>query len=188
MISAPRSSVLAGMSYLRKRYSHFIIVLSQCLFCSLCWIIHFFTTTDAHVSTTIATSSINCPSASHVDIVHTPASPVVAASPSQAPFVSTNEVRRSSRTHKPPVWLSDYILKDQGNANYCYPLSQVIWYDQLSLSFSTALSSYSTIIEPTSYQEAVQDPKWIDAIKVEVQALEDNATWSIVPLPLVSMP
>uniref|UniRef100_A0A3Q7EZ67 Reverse transcriptase Ty1/copia-type domain-containing protein n=1 Tax=Solanum lycopersicum TaxID=4081 RepID=A0A3Q7EZ67_SOLLC len=52
----------------------------------------------------------------------TSAYPVPSASPSH---VSIPEVRRSSRPHKPPVWMSDYISKGHGNANCCYPLSQM---------------------------------------------------------------
>ena len=39
------------------------------------------------------------------------------------------------------------------------------------------------VSEPKSYQEAVQDPKWQDAMAAEITALESNQTWSLTPLP-----
>ncbi|KAK9929555.1 hypothetical protein M0R45_026650 [Rubus argutus] len=34
-----------------------------------------------------------------------------------------------------------------------------------------------------SYEQASHDPNWIEAMNSELRALEDNQTWSIVPLP-----
>lgn len=39
-------------------------------------------------------------------------------------------------------------------------------------------------MEPSTYEEAVADAKLVDVMKQELQALEDNGTWKIVPLPL----
>nr|XP_009792974.1 PREDICTED: uncharacterized protein LOC104239923 [Nicotiana sylvestris] len=46
-----------------------------------------------------------------------------------------------------------------------------------------ALNSYSSIVEPSSYKEAVADPKWVEVMKLEIASLEENNTWSIVDLP-----
>lgn len=32
-------------------------------------------------------------------------------------------------------------------------------------------------------EESLKDPKWTDAIKVEIEALQKNGTWDIVSLP-----
>ena len=38
-------------------------------------------------------------------------------------------------------------------------------------------------VEPKFVEQALQDPKWIVAMKDEFDALERNNTWSLVPLP-----
>lgn len=38
-------------------------------------------------------------------------------------------------------------------------------------------------IEPTTYKQASKDPLWVEAMEKELQALADNDTWDIVPLP-----
>nr|XP_033513817.1 uncharacterized protein LOC117278435 [Nicotiana tomentosiformis] len=45
------------------------------------------------------------------------------------------------------------------------------------------LAEFSTVIEHVSFKEASKDSRWIEAMKQEVQALEDNKTWEIVELP-----
>ena len=37
--------------------------------------------------------------------------------------------------------------------------------------------------KPKSYHEAVQDPKWQNAMVVEIATLESNQTWSFTSLP-----
>lgn len=36
---------------------------------------------------------------------------------------------------------------------------------------------------PTKVEEALKDPKWVEAIQVEMDALQKNGTWSVVSLP-----
>ena len=38
-------------------------------------------------------------------------------------------------------------------------------------------------VKPTSFEEAIQNPKWQQAMDKELQALIDNQTWSIILLP-----
>ncbi|XP_015160200.1 uncharacterized mitochondrial protein AtMg00820-like [Solanum tuberosum] len=42
--------------------------------------------------------------------------------------------------------------------------------------------------DPTSYVEPVKDPHWVAAMKSEIQALQDNHTWSLVELPAGKKP
>lgn len=39
------------------------------------------------------------------------------------------------------------------------------------------------IAEPKCYRQAIKDEKWIQAMKQEIQALEDNKTWLVIDLP-----
>ena len=39
------------------------------------------------------------------------------------------------------------------------------------------------VTEPVNYEEAAKDPGWIAAMHKEIEVLEDNRTWSLVPLP-----
>jgi histone deacetylase 1/2 len=40
-----------------------------------------------------------------------------------------------------------------------------------------------TRIEPSSYKTAMQQPDWLQAMKVEYEALMTNNTWTLVSLP-----
>ena len=50
-----------------------------------------------------------------------------------------------------------------------------------------SLSAYShaflILQEPHTYAEAILHPEWQSAIQTEVNALESNHTWTVVPLP-----
>lgn len=37
--------------------------------------------------------------------------------------------------------------------------------------------------EPKSFAKAILDPNWILAMNKELEALEANSTWTLVPLP-----
>ncbi|OIS97694.1 hypothetical protein A4A49_62376, partial [Nicotiana attenuata] len=94
-------------------------------------------------------------------------------------------VRRSGRVSKPPIWLQDYIQPTKGKSAGCckYPLSEVLTYDHITPKYQSYLSQFSVEVEPVTYQEAVKDKRWVEAMKSEIKALEDNHTWTLVPLP-----
>ena len=50
-------------------------------------------------------------------------------------------------------------------------------------NFQAFLSALTSTHDPVSFQDAVQDPKWCDAMNLELRALEDNGTWILTDLP-----
>jgi len=113
--------------------------------------------------------------------------PIPAASPDaihQSPISPDvpPQSRRSQRVTKAPLWHVDYITK-QAAANVSYPISAYLSYEAISPAHQVYLSSLSNIQEPKSYQEAIQDSRWIEAMNSELQALELNHTWDLVPIP-----
>jgi hypothetical protein len=47
-----------------------------------------------------------------------------------------------------------------------------------------ALMSKCIVTEPSSFQEAVQDPTWVDAMVEEYDSIVKNSVWDIVPRPI----
>lgn len=45
------------------------------------------------------------------------------------------------------------------------------------------LAAVTTKIEPTCYSEAAKDARWREAMRKEIEALENNDTWMLVTLP-----
>lgn len=65
-----------------------------------------------------------------------------------------------------------------------YALLKYISYNNLSPTYQAYLSVSSTsTIEPSNYNEVVKDPRWVNAMKSEIEALESNHTWDFVSLP-----
>ncbi|XP_055831032.1 uncharacterized protein LOC129900095 [Solanum dulcamara] len=101
------------------------------------------------------------------------------ASGSEAPHISTPTItRRSTRSKQPPIWLKNFI-----SLNVQHPMSNYVSYFYLSPSHHCFITATSSVIEPTSYEEAVQNPRRVEAIHAEIQALESNNTWEITSLP-----
>lgn len=65
---------------------------------------------------------------------------------------------------------------------FCYD----VWPDGLS-TFSAEYMSFlgplDKVIEPRSFEEEARDAKWVEAMKSEISALQENGTWELVPLP-----
>jgi len=55
--------------------------------------------------------------------------------------------------------------------------------DSLSIQSPTLLQHLESHQEPTSYEEASTSPEWQEAMAKEFEALQDNNTWELVPLP-----
>ena len=64
-----------------------------------------------------------------------------------------------------------------------YPLTNYISDDMFSSTHRAFLAAVIEGVEPTSYKQAMQDPRWTNAMGSEIGAMEENHTWSIVDLP-----
>ncbi|GJY03740.1 putative RNA-directed DNA polymerase [Tanacetum coccineum] len=88
-------------------------------------------------------------------------------------------VRKSSRKTSLPIKYQDYML----DKRHKYGINTVINYSNLSIDNYVFATSINKIHEPTTYQEAVKDSRWIEAMNQEIEALNRNNTWEITDLP-----
>ena len=93
--------------------------------------------------------------------------------------------RRSTRQHKLPQHLHDYVCcsTTQGLTDACCcTLTNMSLYPRASYGVSAA-ANMAPIVEPHNFWEAVTDPGWREAMDKEIQALNANNTWEVVSLP-----
>lgn len=94
--------------------------------------------------------------------------------------VSPPQLRRTTRVSKPPSWMQSYITKP-----FPTPSTNVVSVTthQVAAEFSCFLSTLTTRPDPTCFKQAVQNPDWVRAMNIELEALESNQTWDITTLP-----
>lgn len=81
---------------------------------------------------------------------------------------SSTEFPQQTRRRREPVWMRDYESGER--------LSEEEESDE-SLVFHISND------DPINFDEAVKEKKWQEAMKFEIQAIERNQTWELVPLP-----
>jgi Reverse transcriptase (RNA-dependent DNA polymerase) len=87
-------------------------------------------------------------------------------------------LRRSTRVPQTSTRLHDFVTyKVQ------YPIQNFISYDNITPEYKVFLTSIEEQKEPNNYHEAITKPVWCKAMKEELDALEKNETWRMVPLP-----
>ncbi|CAL2225265.1 unnamed protein product [Prunus armeniaca] len=64
-----------------------------------------------------------------------------------------------------------------------YPIANHVSTKKLSESLKAFVHQLSAIYIPTKVAKALKDPKWVQAIKEEMKALEKNQTWTLKTLP-----
>lgn len=104
------------------------------------------------------------------------------------PHISPPINRKSSRISKPPTYLKDYhcslISKTLlPSLSTKYPLQNSISYQKLFPSFKTFSLNISSHYEPQFYHQALPYAHWKEAMQLELEAMEINNTWCVVPLP-----
>ncbi|CAL9027038.1 unnamed protein product [Prunus brigantina] len=92
--------------------------------------------------------------------------------------VSTYLLPPRTTRGKPKVQYSPEI-----HAKSKYPINHYVSTHRLSKSYASYLCQLSSVHVPTKLQDALSNPKWVDAMQVEMEALNKNATWELVPLP-----
>ena len=65
-----------------------------------------------------------------------------------------------------------------------YALSSTLSYNHQSPSHKHFSLAVTTLLEPSSFAQANQLPKWREAIQAELEALEANNTWVLTDLPV----
>ncbi|KAH0743584.1 hypothetical protein KY290_031577 [Solanum tuberosum] len=109
-------------------------------------------------------------------------------SPRFLPSEPTPPIRKSTRTHKPPVYLKDYLYTGHqptqtslhaSFSNHHHIASALLYLDSQSL-----ILSVSHDCEPSSFNEAAMNPAWQAAMTQELTALHDNDTWDLMYLPV----
>ncbi|CAL8141056.1 unnamed protein product [Prunus armeniaca] len=91
--------------------------------------------------------------------------------------VSTYQLPPRTTRGKPKVQYSPDI-----HAKSKYPISHFVSTHHLSKSYASYLCQLSSVCVPTKLQDALSNPKWMDAMNVEMDALNKNKTWDLVPL------
>nr|GFC71639.1 putative reverse transcriptase, RNA-dependent DNA polymerase, Gag-polypeptide of LTR copia-type [Tanacetum cinerariifolium] len=84
-----------------------------------------------------------------------------------------------SRQTKLPFSLNDFVIEGKVK----YGVEKVVNYANLNSANFCFISALNKSIEPTCYEEAILDSNWIDAMRAEIKALNENQTWIIVDLP-----
>ena len=64
-----------------------------------------------------------------------------------------------------------------------YPINNYVSSHRLTESYAFTVNQLSTVSIPSNVQDALADPKWRKAMNEEMEALQKNATWELVPLP-----
>ncbi|XP_075103454.1 uncharacterized protein LOC142178034 [Nicotiana tabacum] len=96
--------------------------------------------------------------------------------------LKNNGVSKSKRASKEPLWLQEYVTTKKGHGS-SYPLSNYLSYVRLTDKCRSFMTNISTLTEPKTFTKASKDKRWIEVMEMEIKALEDNKTWSIVDLP-----
>ncbi|GJV13759.1 ribonuclease H-like domain-containing protein [Tanacetum coccineum] len=87
--------------------------------------------------------------------------------------------RKSSRKSIMPSKLNDYVV----DIKVKYGLNKYVNYSNLSSDNYSFVTNLNKTYEPKSYKEAATDPRWVDAMNSEMEALNRNKTWIITDLP-----
>jgi Reverse transcriptase (RNA-dependent DNA polymerase) len=81
---------------------------------------------------------------------------------------------------KPP---DRYIPEDGSNIAVKYPITNYVNTKNLNQPLKDFSEKVLSLEIPRNIDEALKDPKWVQAMNIEMNALNRNETWSLVELP-----
>jgi hypothetical protein len=125
-------------------------------------------------------STSNLPSSSPL-----PSSTISIPSPN---LPAATHLRRSTRQHHPPPHLSEFVCPTLPSHSSPHSSNFLHSYTHLAPVHTSYLLNLNAYVEPQSFQEALLDTAWCDAMKAELHALVDTHTWDIVTLPADKIP
>ncbi|CAL2245805.1 unnamed protein product [Prunus armeniaca] len=73
--------------------------------------------------------------------------------------------------------------KADPKAKVKYPISNHVSTHRLSAPYAMLIKQLDSLSTPSSVEEALMDPNWKQEMSDEMQALQKNSTWELVPLP-----
>ncbi|KAJ0435743.1 putative RNA-directed DNA polymerase [Helianthus annuus] len=91
----------------------------------------------------------------------------------------TPYVRRSSRSVNLPKRFDEYVVEGKVK----YGIEKSVNYSSLSCDNFCFVSNLNKTCEPACFTDAIKDPRWVDAMNKEMEALYRNGTWVLVDLP-----
>ena len=102
------------------------------------------------------------------------------------PNVSSPQIRKSTRVHRLPIYLQDYsccLLSTKPTLGSLYDINSHLSYANLSSSYQVFALIASVEVELEFYYQVMLSKAWQGAMDKEIDALELNHTWDVVPLP-----
>lgn len=84
------------------------------------------------------------------------------------------QINQGGRPRTTPAWMRDYvsgeeISEEEGLVDF--------------VMFMEVFGMFSSITDPSSFEEAVQEAKWREAMDREIESIEKNETWELCSLP-----
>ncbi|KNA09010.1 hypothetical protein SOVF_157600, partial [Spinacia oleracea] len=97
------------------------------------------------------------------------------------------------RLKRPSILLKDYVThtvqtpspstRSTSSTGTPYPIAHFVNCDNFSLRHRIFLAAVIAAIEPRTFNEAMKNAGWREAMQKEIGALEDNETWVMEELP-----
>lgn len=99
-------------------------------------------------------------------------------------FQESPPIPRPQRTRIVPLKFQDYTglpSQFQSAAVYTtpYPMTKYLSYEHVTPSYKAFSCQISSQTEPKTYAQAIRNPLWYQAMANELQALEENNTWTV---------
>ena len=120
-------------------------------------------------------------------------SPTTAPVPIKPPITQVYSRRQNPSVSSPTLAAlsSDPIQNDnhlialrKGKRQCAHPISSFVSYNPFSSSFCFFIAPLDSISFPNTVREALSHLGWRSAIVDEIQALDNNGTWDLAPLPI----